>query len=94
LATFNLNPVAAGSAEAPETSKYASIKQRVDHVEVQGQTAKVEAASHGSVAGSQAVAGLEESLWLCPIEDRRRLGCSREGMLEEFSLGSYLLLFD
>jgi hypothetical protein len=32
--------------------------------------------------------------WLCPIEDRRRLGSSREGMLEGFSLGSYLLLVD
>jgi hypothetical protein len=37
---------------------------------------------------------LEESLWLCPIEDRRQLDSSREGMLEGFSLGSYLLLVD
>jgi hypothetical protein len=37
---------------------------------------------------------MEESLWLCPIEDRRRLDSSREGMLEGFSLGSYLLLVD
>ena len=33
-------------------------------------------------------------MWLCPVEDRRRLGDSREGMLEGFSLGSYLLLVD
>ena len=46
------------------------------------------------MAGSRASAGLEESLWLCPIEDRRRLDSSREGMLEGFSLGSYLLLVD
>ena len=39
-------------------------------------------------------AGLEESLWLCPIEDRRRLDSCREGMLEGFSLGSYFLLVD
>jgi len=39
-------------------------------------------------------AGLEESHWLCPIEDRRRVDSSREGMLEGFSLGSYLLLVD
>ena len=38
--------------------------------------------------------GLEESLWLCPIEDRRQLDSSREGMLEGFPLGSYLLLVD
>jgi hypothetical protein len=28
-----------------------------------------------------AAAGLEESLWLCPIEDRRPLDSTREGML-------------
>ncbi|MBC8870399.1 MAG: hypothetical protein H8E44_13335, partial [Planctomycetes bacterium] len=33
-------------------------------------------------------------LWLCPVEDRRRQGSQREGMLEGFSLGSYLLLVD
>jgi hypothetical protein len=67
---------------------------RVFRVDAQGQTAQLEAAGHGSVAGSQAAAGLEDSLWLCPIEDRRRLRSSREGMLEGFSLGSYLLLVD
>jgi hypothetical protein len=46
------------------------------------------------VAGSNASAGLEESHWLCPIEDRRRLDTHREGMLEGLSLGSYLLLVD
>jgi hypothetical protein len=91
---IDLNPVAAGIAAAPETSKYTSIKQRVDHVEAQGQAARLEAAEGGSVAGSRAAAGLEESLWLCPIEDRRRLDSAREGMLEGFPLGSYLLLVD
>jgi hypothetical protein len=52
------------------------------------------AARDGSVAGSAAAAGLEESLWLCPIEDRRGLDSSREGMIEGFSLGNYLLLVD
>ena len=46
------------------------------------------------MAGSSASAGLEESIWLCPIEDRHKLDSSREGMLEGFSLGSYLLLVD
>ena len=93
-AYIDLNPMAAGIAGSPELSKYTSIKRRVEHVEAQGQQAGLEAASRGSVAGSQAAAGLEESLWLCPIEDRRRLGSSREGMLEGFSLGSYLVLVD
>jgi len=85
-AYIDLNPVAAGIAEAPETSNYTSIKMRVEHVEAEGQTAQLEAATDGSVAGSCAAAGLEESLWLCPIEDRRQLDSSREGMLDGFSL--------
>jgi hypothetical protein len=51
-------------------------------------------AQKGSVAGSAASAGLEDAHWLCPIEDRRRIDSSREGMIEGFSLGSYLLLVD
>jgi hypothetical protein len=51
-------------------------------------------ASEGSVAGSQAASGLEDSLWLCPIEDRRSLDSLREGMIEGFPLGSYLQLVD
>jgi hypothetical protein len=59
---IDLNPVAAKISETPETSDYTSIKRRVDHVEAQGKTAELEAASGGSVAGSQAAGGLEESL--------------------------------
>ena len=51
-------------------------------------------AEAGGVAGSKAWAGLEETHWLCPIEDRRRLDSAREGMVEGFSLGSYLLLVE
>ncbi len=69
-AYIDLNPVAAGIAAARETSKYTSIRQRVEHVEAQGQRAQLEAAGHGSVTGSNAAKGLEESHWLCPIEDK------------------------
>jgi REP element-mobilizing transposase RayT len=93
-AYIDLNPVAAGIAAAPEASPYTSIKTRVQHVKDQDRTADLAAAQGGSVAGSYASGGLEEALWLCPIEDRRRLDSSREGMLEGFSLGSYLLLVD
>jgi hypothetical protein len=93
-AYIDLNPVAAGIAATPEASPYTSVKARVDHATEQGRTADLEAAEQGSVAGSRASAGIEESLWLCPIEDRRRLDSAREGMLEGFSLGSYLLLVD
>ena len=93
-AYIDLNPVAAGIAEVPEASPHTSITTRVEHVKAQGRTSDLKAAEHGSVAGSSASAGLEESIWLCPIEDRRQLDSSREGMLEGFSLGSYLLLVD
>jgi REP element-mobilizing transposase RayT len=93
-AYIDLNPVAAGIAAVPEASEHTSIKERVDHVKAQGRTADLKAARHGSVDGSKAAAGLEESHWLCPIEDRRRLDSTREGMIEGFSLGNYLLLVD
>jgi hypothetical protein len=64
-------------------------EQWVEHVQRQVQAGDLQAAQNGS-----AVAGLEEGLWLCPIEDRRKLGSPREGMLEGFSLGNDLLLVD
>src|SRR6202453_5009784 len=91
---IDLNPVAAKVAETPEESDYTSIKQRVDHVKAQGRTAELAAAQGGSVAGSRAAAGLEESLWLCPIEDRRGLDSNREGMMQGFPLGSYVKLVE
>jgi hypothetical protein len=93
-AYIDLNPVAAGVVPMPEASPHTSIKTRVEHVQEQGRTSDLAAAADGSVAGSLASGGLEESLWLCPIEDRRGLDSSREGMLQGFSLGSYLLLVD
>jgi hypothetical protein len=91
---IDLNPVAAKVAEAPETSEYTSVKQRVDHIKAEDATAQLEAAKDGSVAGSRKAAGLEEELWLCPIEDRRRIDSSREGMFEGLSIGNYLLLVE
>jgi hypothetical protein len=93
-AYIDLNPVAAGIADVPETSAHTSIKARVEHVQANGRTEDLKESRGGSVAGSAAAAGLEEGHWLCPIEDRRRLDSPREGMLEGFSLGGYLLLVD
>jgi REP element-mobilizing transposase RayT len=93
-AYIDLNPLAAGIVKVPEASPHTSIKTRVEHVKLQNRAADLQAAKRGSVAGSIASAGLEESLWLCPIEDRRRLDSPREGMLEGFSLGNYLRLVD
>ena len=73
-AYIDLNPVAAGIVKVPETSPHTSIKTRVEHVKAQDRASDLKAAERGSVAGSRAAAGLEESLWLCPIEDRRAAG--------------------
>ena len=86
--------MAAVIAEVPEASPHTSIKERVDHVAAQGRTEDLKAARESSAAGSAAASGLEEGHWLCPIEDRRRLDSTREGMVEGFSLGNYLLLVD
>ncbi len=93
-AYIDLNPVAAGIAAVPEASPHTSVNTRVEEVKAQGRAGDLKAAEQGSVAGSNASAGLEESIWLCPIEDRHKLDSSREGMLEGFSLGSYLILLD
>jgi len=93
-AYIDLNPVAAGLAATPEQSPYTSLRQRLKHARRQGQLGALSAAAKGSVAGSRALGALEESHWLCPLEDRRRQGGVREGMFESCSLGSYLLLVD
>jgi hypothetical protein len=91
---IDLNPVAAGLAATPETSPHTAVHQRVEHAAAQGKLEDLMAAACGSVASSRAAGAVEEDLWLCPIEDRRRAGSQREGLLEGFSLGSYLLLVD
>jgi REP element-mobilizing transposase RayT len=93
-AYIDLNPVAAGIAATPETSRHTSVRQRVEHAKAKGKLAELKAAARGSVAGSRAWGRLEDSHWLCPVEDRRAKDSAREGMLAGFSLGSYLLLVD
>ena len=97
LTPLPLTPLPGGHgppAPRPPASEHTSIKDRVDHVKNQGRIEDLKAAEVGGVAGSKASAGLEETHWLCPIEDRRRLDSAREGMVEGFSLGSYLLLVE
>lgn len=93
-AYIDLNPVAAGIAATPETSPHTSVRQRVEHAKGAGKLPELKAAARGAVAGTRALGRLEERHWLCPVEDLRKKGSSREGMLEGFSLGSYLLLVD
>ena len=77
-----------------QRAEVASYIRTIRFAETHGKTARLEAAKDGSVAGSRAAAGLEDSLRLCPIEDRRGLDSTREGMMQGFSLGSYVQLVD
>jgi hypothetical protein len=95
-AYIDLNVVAAGLERLAEDSPHTSIRARVDHCRRKGRIGDLQAARNSSFAGCEATRGLEDdSLWLCPIEDRRQRDANaRAGMLDGFSLGSYLLLVD
>jgi REP element-mobilizing transposase RayT len=98
-AYIDLNPVAAGIAEVPEKSEHTSIRQRVEHARQCDKLEALKAARLGSVAGCRAAGAFEEDHWLVPLQDRRQItgsrrGPVREGMLNSFSLGSYLLLVE
>lgn len=93
-AYIDLNPVAAGVAATPETSRYTSVRQRIAHVRQKGKLERLRAARQSSAVGSRTLGNIEQDHWLCPLDDRRRHGAVREGMIEGFSVGSYLLLID
>ena len=84
-AYIDLNPVSAGIAPTPETSEHTSLKARVEHVKMSGWTKDLKVAELGSVAAARVSGGLEDYLWLVPIEDRRERGAVREGMRSGFS---------
>jgi REP element-mobilizing transposase RayT len=94
-AYIDLNPVAAGIAKIPEGAPHTSIKQRVAHARRNGDLDTLQAAAAAkSVAAARLEADLEQSHWLCPLQDRSAAGAAREGMLPGFSLASYLELVD
>ncbi len=93
-AYIDLNPVAAGIASTPEQSEHTSVKARVENVKQKGRIEDLQAAQRGSIAGMQASSKLEDDLWLVPIEDRRNKDSLREGLLEGFTLGNYLMLVE
>lgn len=93
-AYIDLNPVAARSADTPESSLHTSISSRVQNVQKHGRIEDLRKSHHGSITGSNAAQDLEETLWLIPVEDRRRIDSEREGMLAGFTLGNYLQLVE
>lgn len=98
-AYIDLNPLAAGIATTPESSRFTSVRQRVKHVVAKAKTQLLRSAKLGSVQASRRIGNTEQDHWLLPIEDRRphthsKPACEREGMIEKFTLGSYLLLVE
>ena len=94
---IDLNPLAAGMASTPETSKHTSFRQRIQHARQKNALERLKEARHGTHKGSVAARGIEQDHWLTPIEDRRSHASAkeeREGLIETFSLGSYMLLVD
>jgi hypothetical protein len=93
-AYIDLNPLAAGIALLPEISPYTSITRRVEHCCPELTREDFEAGMRGVVAENLPSGEIEQSHWLCPLEDRRRQGAPREGVSAGFSLPKYLLLLD
>ena len=97
-AFVDLSQVAAETAATPEASPYTSVRLRVQHAKSKGKLQEIKAAADGSAVASRT----EQGHWLCPLEDRSRnkaakrgkSGAAREGMLDGFSLGNYLVLID
>lgn len=94
-AYIDLNAVAAGVTDTLESAPFTSLNHRVANVCRTGRQADLATALLGSIAACEVSCGLEDDLWLIPIEDRRQSGGSNaEGMIEGFSLGSYLVLVE
>jgi REP element-mobilizing transposase RayT len=101
-AYIDLNPLAAGMAATPETSRHTSVRQRLEHVRKRGGARLWKEVGRGDGKGLDArgaaavreLGRLEDAHWLCPVENRQPQGSVREGMVEGFTLGRYLLLVD
>lgn len=89
---IDVNPVAAGIAASPETSVHTSFRQRLARQKAGTQPSRVKGPGRTAAVGGARLRKLEESHWLCPIEDRRAIGSAREGMFAGIALGDYLLL--
>ena len=98
-AYIDLNPVAAGIAQIPEASEHTSIRQRVKHFQTIRKLGTLKSAQKGSLVASEKIGNSEQGHWLIPFEDRRphthsKPTSNREGMLEKFTLGNYLILVE
>lgn len=77
-AYIDLNPLAAGISTTPEAGEYTSIKQRVDHARRNGAVETLRSANQArSVIAARIEGDVEQSHWLCPLQDRRVLRGTR-----------------
>jgi hypothetical protein len=90
-AYIDLNPYAAGLCSVPEQSPFTSIRARVEHYRKNNQ---LNLLRDPAAPGGGRAKSLEQSHWLCPIEDRHEQGGERAGMVPGFTLRSYLQLLD
>ena len=99
----DLNPLAAGIADRPETSSHTSIKSRIDHLRAAGLLAQVIDQPSVPVAPEAPARAPgdrpetrdpEAAHWLCPLEDRSRSGAKRAGLFANLTLTEYLKVLD
>ena len=93
-AYIDLNPLAAGVVKLPEEAEHTSLHARLEHVKDQGCESELQVGLESTLAGQLASSNVEETHWLCPIQDRRTLDGHRAGLLPDFPLSSYLKLLD
>ena len=89
---MDLNPLAAGMAQSPETSAHTSVKARVDDCRTRGVLDDVADQPADRTRVDQNLE--DESFWLAPIEDRRERGGERAGITSQVNLAIYLRLLD
>lgn len=103
-AYIDLNPVAAGVAAEPETSKHTSVRQRVSHVRKSGKIEVLKEAKKGTAVAMRSAKKLDVGHWLIPMVEQRKDAAlqktssdsqgRRAGLFDSISLGSYIAIVE
>jgi len=89
-AYIDSNPVAAGLVATPEESKHTSLRARLDHCRANGTAGTL----NDELSTQTGDSAQEAGLWLMPIDDHRRRGEGRVGLITGCTLSCYLRLVD